>query len=125
MRLRKCPVEGQVFHDTSKCSGCPVLGIVVAFRVYGTCARRILVCPLLLAGVRGSGGGVLNLMGGGTRGRAGAVSEREGSRKRDLAPPQRSDPALRVIQRQGQFRSNGLVKNWCKWFRKMKIAQNL
>jgi len=34
-------------------------------------------------------------------------------------------PALRVIQAQGQFRLNGLVKNWCKWIRKMKIAPNL
>ena len=33
--------------------------------------------------------------------------------------------ALRVIQRQGKFRSKGLVKNWCKWVRKMKISQNL
>ena len=32
--------------------------------------------------------------------------------------------ALRVIQRHGQFTSNGLVKKWCKWFRKMKISQN-
>ena len=33
--------------------------------------------------------------------------------------------ALRVIQAQRKSRSNGPVKNWCKWFRKMKIAQNL
>ena len=29
-------------------------------------------------------------------------------------------PALRVIQAQGQFRSNRLVKIWCKWLRKNK-----
>ena len=33
--------------------------------------------------------------------------------------------ALRVIQRQGKSWSRVLVKNWCKWFTKMKIAQNL
>ena len=33
--------------------------------------------------------------------------------------------ALRVIQRQGKSSFNMLVKNWCEWFTKMKIAQNL
>ena len=33
--------------------------------------------------------------------------------------------ALRVIQRQGKFDLEVLVKNWCKWLRKMKIARNL
>ena len=33
--------------------------------------------------------------------------------------------ALRVIQRQGKSSFNMLVKNWCKWFTKMKISQNL
>ena len=36
----------------------------------------------------------------------------------------RRNPALRVIQRQGEFRSNGLVKNLCKWFRKNIPAEN-
>ena len=30
----------------------------------------------------------------------------------------------RVIQRQGKFDFKWRVKNWCKWVRKMKIAQN-
>ena len=33
--------------------------------------------------------------------------------------------ALRVIQRQGKSSFNMLVKNWCKWFTKMKISQDL
>ena len=33
--------------------------------------------------------------------------------------------ALRVIQAQGKFDSNMLVKNWCKWITQMKISHNL
>ena len=34
-------------------------------------------------------------------------------------------PGSRVIQAQGKSSSRRLVKNWCKWVRKMKISQNL
>ena len=45
--------------------------------------------------------------------------------KRVFHMTRRAFLALRVIQRQGKFSSKGLVKNWCKWVRKMKISQNL
>ena len=43
----------------------------------------------------------------------------------ECALPQQLDPLSRVIQAQGKFDSNMFVKNWCKWIRKMEIAQNL
>ena len=67
--------------------------------------------------------GVLDFMGG-------LAGERVRSRNSRGIPKKKScslnsGPGSRVIQRQGQFDSNGLVKKLCKWVRKMKISQNL
>ena len=63
-------------------------------------------------------------MGGLTRGRVRSVLEKKGIPKKKRGIPKKEKPALRVIQAQGQFDSNGLVKNWCKWIRKMKISHD-
>ena len=63
-------------------------------------------------------------MGGLVGGRDCSV-ERRGVPTKETCSLDAGDPALRVIQRQGKFRSNVLVNNLCKWFRKMKISQNL
>ena len=53
---------------------------------------------------------------GGTALREQSLTERQ---------PDNSDVSSRVIQAQGKFRSRRLVKNWCKWVRKIEISQNL
>ena len=54
---------------------------------------------------------------GGTALREQSLTERQ--------PDNSEKSALRVIQAQGKFDSKWLVKNWCKWVRKMKISKNL
>ena len=71
--------------------------------------------------------GVLALRAGLTRGRVSSVWEVQDNgwnsvRERVQRCRDGGSLALRVIQRHGKFRSNRLVKKWCKWFRKMKIA---
>ena len=53
----------------------------------------------------------------------GSALERASPPIRKYHMTRRAFLALRVIQRQGEFRSRRLVKKWCKWIRKMKIFQ--
>ena len=55
----------------------------------------------------------------------GSALEKGFAPKRISHMTRRAFLALRVIQAQGKSSSRWLVKQWCKWFRKMKISQNL
>ena len=62
--------------------------------------------------------------GSGNEGEGGTAFDEGKSFDEERGSPITKKAGSRVIQRQGKVDFKGLVKNWCKWVRKMKISQN-